>query len=98
MNLGAITYFAVLRGQKVFYLCSAYPHKKDNHFPYRTIIGETAPLYCTSLGKVMMAFMPSEELEAYLTQSVSFHTLYTIYHNRAGPAETGSRLDSRKRL
>ncbi len=44
----------------------------------------------------MMAFMPSEELEAYLTQSVSFHTLYTIYHNRAGPAETGSRLDSRK--
>jgi IclR family KDG regulon transcriptional repressor len=79
-ELGAITYFAVLRGQKVFYLCSAYPHKKDNHFPYRTIIGETAPLYCTSLGKVMMAFMPSEELEAYLTQSVSFHTFtrYTI--------------------
>ena len=28
----------------------------------------------------MMAFMPSEELEAYLTQSVSFHTFtrYTI--------------------
>ena len=79
-ELGAITYFVVLRGQKVFYLCSAYPHKKDNHFPYRTIIGETAPLYCTSLGKVMMAFMPSEELEAYLTQSVSFHTFtrYTI--------------------
>ncbi len=84
-ELGAITYFAVLRGQKVFYLCNAYPHKRDNHFPYRTIVGETAPLYCTSLGKVMMAFMPPEELEAYLAQAPSFQsfTRHTIVQPEA---------------
>ena len=39
-ELGAITYFAVLRGQKVFYLCSAYPHKKDNHFPIGPLLAK----------------------------------------------------------
>lgn len=71
-ELGAITYFAILRRQKVFYLCSAYPYQKADNFPYRTIIGETAPLYCTSLGKALMAFMPPEELDAYLLQADTF--------------------------
>lgn len=71
-ELGAITYFAILRQQKVFYLCSVYPYKKDYNFPYRTIIGETAPLYCTSLGKALMAFMPPEELDDYLLQADTF--------------------------
>ena len=71
-ELGAITYFAILRQQKVFYLCSVYPYKKDYNFPYRTIIGETAPLYCTSLGKALMAFMPQEELDDYLLQADTF--------------------------
>ena len=80
MNWGPLHILPFCEGKRSFTFAAPTRIKRTIIFPYRTIIGETAPLYCTSLGKVMMAFMPSEELEAYLTQSVSFHTFtrYTI--------------------
>ena len=98
MNWGPLHILPFCEGKRSFTFAAPTHIKKDNHFPYRTIIGETAPLYCTSLGKVMMAFYAFGRTGG-LSYAISFLShLYTIYHNRAGPAETGSRLDSRKRL
>ncbi|MFV0353247.1 MAG: IclR family transcriptional regulator [Oscillospiraceae bacterium] len=65
-RLNVITYFAIYRDSSVFYLCNCHPPVKAYNYPYRTIIGETAPLYCTSLGKSMMAHLPPDELEKVL--------------------------------
>ena len=96
-ELGAITYFAVLRGQKVFYLCSAYPHKKGQSFSLSDHYwrNRAAVLYVAGKGDDgVYAFGRT----GGLSYAISFLShLYTIYHNRAGPAETGSRLDSRKK-
>ena len=39
-ELGAITYFAVLRGQKVFYLCSASRIKRTIIFPIGPLLAK----------------------------------------------------------
>ncbi len=65
-KLNAITYFAILKNDMVFYLCNSYPPAELYSYPFRTIIGEKAPLYCTSLGKAMLAFLPQEDIERYI--------------------------------
>lgn len=77
-RLNAITYFAIYREQKVFYLCNSYPPEEVYNYPFRSIMGESAPLYCTSLGKAMLAFLPQEDFEAYLRLERIGYTDYTI--------------------
>lgn len=55
-DIQQIIYFAIPRGTDVFYLSNAHPQKKLKIFPYRNITGETCPMYCSALGKVMLAF------------------------------------------
>lgn len=62
-KLYAITYFAIPRDMEVFYLFNTYPPAELFNYPYRTIIGEKAPMYCTSLGKAMLAYLPEKEVE-----------------------------------
>ena len=72
-QLNVITYFAVYRDSKVFYLCNTYPPVEAYNYPYRSIMGESAPLYCTSLGKAMLAFMPQSEFEKNMkTERIAF--------------------------
>ena len=77
-EFNAITYFAIYKDQRVFYLCNMYPPIEAYNYPYRIIIGETAPLYCTSIGKAMMAYLPSEELEECLKVERAAYTDATI--------------------
>jgi IclR family pca regulon transcriptional regulator len=42
-------------------------------------IGSRLPAYCTSMGRVLLAYLPAEELEAYLARAVlTAHTTRTI--------------------
>lgn len=56
-----IVYFGLPRGTDVLYLYVVHPTSKMNILPYRDMLGEKAPLYCTGIGKSMLAFMPQEE-------------------------------------
>ncbi len=60
-ELSVRVYFAVPKNNKVFYLNNAQYPTKFHATPYRIIIGETAPMYCTALGKAMLAFMDNNK-------------------------------------
>ncbi len=53
-------YFAIPNEEKVLYLEAAYPQAEEYSYPTRYIMGETAPMYCTSLGKAMMPFLTAD--------------------------------------
>ena len=58
---GEIVYFGLPYGTKVLYLYVAHPADRLGVLPYRDILGETAYLYCTGIGKAILAHMPQEE-------------------------------------
>lgn len=60
-KVGEIVYFGLPYGTKVLYLYVAHPTDRMRVLPYRDILGETAPFYCTGIGKAMLAHMPEEE-------------------------------------
>ena len=62
-------------------LSAVYVEKLDSPEPLRIYsrIGAAVPLYCTAVGKVMLAHMPSEEQAAILPQlELKRHTANTI--------------------
>lgn len=61
-DLNLITYFGIPHGTSVLYLFSAYPETYGKNVPYRSILGETAPYYCTSIGKSLLFSMEDEEI------------------------------------
>ena len=61
-TLNSISYFGVPHGKYVLYMFSTYPKVYDNNYPVRSIMGEKAPLYCTSIGKAILSTMPKEEI------------------------------------
>lgn len=77
-EFNAITYFAIYQDKRVFYMCNCYPPVKAYNYPYRTIVGESAPLYCTSLGKAMMAYLPSDEVDELMELERVRYTETTI--------------------
>jgi IclR family transcriptional regulator, acetate operon repressor len=54
-------YLTVLDGDKVLYV---YAVESPQRLLARTAVGDHAPLYCTSVGKAILAFLPSEEVDA----------------------------------
>ena len=70
-----ICYFGILDQNEVLYIDSAYP----NHVSQtRNILGERAPLYCTGLGKAMLAIMSPSEQQAALRMELKPFTNYTL--------------------
>jgi len=68
-------YFGLLNEDEVLYIESVYPvgqHKTRN------ILGEHAPLYCTGLGKAMLAFLPEDEIERILSLPMKAYTSFTL--------------------
>lgn len=63
---GEIVYFGVPYGANVLYLYAAHPKSRMGVIPYRNMLGETAPLYCTGIGKAMLAHFPEAEWEEHL--------------------------------
>lgn len=70
-----VCYFGILDDMEVLYIESTYPSMAQNT---RNILGERAPLYCTGLGKAMLAFMPEEQVEKVLQGKMKAYTGCTI--------------------
>lgn len=60
----------------MIYVNSTYPEEAFSLM--RTIMGERARMYCTGLGKAMMAYLPEKEVEEYLRRELPACTDYTI--------------------
>ncbi len=62
-------FFGKLSGSEVLYLLKEVP---ENPIITTATVGSTAPLYCTSLGKTLLAYLPEEETEGLL-KTMEFH-------------------------
>ncbi len=67
-TFGAVAYLAVLDNNEVMYLERA---EQFNSLRLYTQIGKREPLYCTGLGKVLLAALPEQECER-ITSQLSF--------------------------
>ncbi len=81
-----ICYFGILDHQEVLYIEAVYP---SNLQQTRNILGERAPLYCTGLGKAMLAYLPQEQIERVLGGDLRPYTSFTL----SDPAMLRSDLD-----
>ena len=57
-----IVYFGLPYGTNVLYLYVAHPANRMGVLPYRDILGETSPFYCTGIGKAILAHMPEDAI------------------------------------
>jgi IclR family transcriptional regulator, KDG regulon repressor len=60
--LNEMTYFGVDHGKYILYMFNAYPKLYDFNYPVRSIMGEKAPMYCTSIGKAILSTFPEDEI------------------------------------
>lgn len=65
---GEIVYFGIPAQDKVLYLYVIHPRSRLSVMPYREILGETAPMYCTGIGKAMLSNLPEDEWPARITK------------------------------
>ena len=72
---GEVCYFGLLDGLEVLYIDAVYPL---NQLQARNILGERAPLYCTGLGKAMLANLSEDQINAVLTGPMPPFTKCTI--------------------
>ncbi len=75
-ELNEVIYFAIPKDNHILYLEGTYP---SSSYSARSMIGETAEMYCTSLGKAILAFLPhQQQAEAISAQSMTAFTPNTI--------------------
>lgn len=72
---GEVCYFGLLDGLEVLYIDAVYPLTQ---LQARNILGERAPLYCTGLGKAMLANLSEDQINAVLTGPMPPFTKCTI--------------------
>ncbi len=68
-------YLAVPCDSEVVYLNAKYPKGMT---PGRSIIGVKAPMYCTGVGKAMLAYLPQEILDQIAANGFEKYTSHTI--------------------
>ncbi|MFG6330908.1 MAG: IclR family transcriptional regulator [Lachnospiraceae bacterium] len=69
-------FFGRLSGREVVYILKEVP---ENPIITTATVGSTAPLYCTSLGKTLLAFLPEEQSQTLLADiSMQPRTRYTL--------------------
>lgn len=74
---GEISYLTIPLGYQVYYITSVFPSGSNVHVSsiLRDCLEE---MYCTSAGKAMLAFMPEEFVDEYMTLPLTRLTSYTI--------------------
>jgi len=72
---GEVCYLGILDEMEVLYLEAAYP---STQVQGRNILGERAPLYCTGLGKAMLAHLPQEDVDRVLSVPMKAFTRCTV--------------------
>lgn len=79
-ELNEVIYFAIPKGFRIIYLEGTYPAAS---YSARSMVGETAEMYCTSLGKAILAFLPpARQAEAIAAQSMTVFTPNTIKEHK----------------
>ncbi len=78
-----IVYFGLPYGTNVLYLYVAHPINRMGVLPYRDMLGETSPMYCTGLGKAMLAHMPETEWAEHLPEQLIQYQPNTITDREA---------------
>ncbi|MDO5391307.1 MAG: IclR family transcriptional regulator [Eubacteriales bacterium] len=73
---GELVYLTIPRGDEVVYLETVYPEEKT--LGGRSVTGERSKMYCTSVGKAILAKMKDEEIEELLDGELESFTEYTI--------------------
>lgn len=68
-------YFAIPNDLSVLYLDAAYPM---GMVAFRTVVGDRAPLYCTGIGKAMLAYMDDKAIETVKARGFEKFTENTI--------------------
>jgi DNA-binding IclR family transcriptional regulator len=74
-STGETIYLAIPDEGGVLYLDSASP---KNTMTVKTVLGIKAPLYCTGIGKAMLAYMPEEAVREVLSKELVPYTETTI--------------------
>ncbi|MEF3303021.1 IclR family transcriptional regulator [Paenibacillus sp. GYB003] len=77
-------YLGMPSDTEVIYLDSASP---KNQLSTRSMLGVKAPLYCTGIGKAMLAFLPAETTKAVCAKGLKKYTDQTITDKNALAAE-----------
>ena len=80
-----IVYFGLPYGTNVLYLYVAHPANRMGVLPYRDILGETSPFYCTGIGKAILAHMPEEEWLAHIPAERTRFQPHTITNSERDP-------------
>ena len=83
---GETVNLAVCRDQSVIYLDNIRAKASHLMLDY---VGETAPLYCTGVGKSILAFLPHQQQEKELSSELIAYTQHTI----TSPEELRAELD-----
>ena len=73
---GELVYLTVPREDSVVYLEGISPD--NQRMVSKSVAGECGKMYCTSVGKAMLANMPKEEVERYLSGELEAFTENTI--------------------
>lgn len=69
-------YLAVPHLDEVLYLESIYPAESVNLM--RSLLGEKAKMYCTGIGKAMLAYLPGATIREYLSRELVRFTENTL--------------------
>jgi DNA-binding IclR family transcriptional regulator len=77
-------YLGMPNESEVIYLDSSSP---KNQLSTRSMLGVKAPLYCTGIGKAMLAFLPAEVTNAVCAKGLKKYTDQTISEPEALLAE-----------
>jgi len=73
---GERVYLAIPHKDEVIYVNSTYP--QEAVYLMRTIMGERAKMYCTGLGKAILAYLPEEQVKNYIDTVLEAYTEYTL--------------------
>ena len=73
---GEVVYLAVPREDEMVYLEAMHPVESYNMM--RVILGEHAKMYCTGIGKAVLAHLPQEVAENYISRELVAFTKNTI--------------------
>lgn len=71
-----VVYLAVPREDEMVYLEAMHPMESYNLM--RAVLGEHAKMYCTGIGKAVLAYLPDDVIENYISRELVSYTEHTI--------------------
>ncbi|NLE05606.1 MAG: IclR family transcriptional regulator [Crenarchaeota archaeon] len=74
-QLNLMVYLGIPYHDEVLYIACAFP---ENYAGWRNIMGEHAPMYCTGIGKAMLANFPENVIDDYISRPLEKFTENTI--------------------